>query len=314
MCSTTTAEASESQAKLREQSTEILQSNHIHSVLLRELIGRQEELISIQKEQAQALENIQSSPASTVGSTSPPPATCPATSSAPSFAPSFAGPCPSDYRDNSDNASVMSQRSTLSLRLRRPDYLADLKASRAYKRLRYFGLGIDSSSDSVLSFDSACSNGNWSMLSDMTLGDLSVSQIAVLNLPIYLADVSNPEPFQAQFPMEQPPNPRGKRSSRGRIHNAIENGNIFVVRTLLTIGMDLEELDSKGRTPLVHAVVKQQVAICKLLLERGANVEEWKAFTCGMTFTEMLRLLIPSAKSMCMHHMTSDSTRNESTL
>jgi len=34
------------------------------------------------------------------------------------------------------------------------------------------------------------------MLSDITLGDLSVSQIAVLNLPIHLADVSNLEPFQ----------------------------------------------------------------------------------------------------------------------
>ena len=50
ICSTTTAEALESQAKLQEHSTEILQSNHVHSVLLRELIGRQEELISGQKE------------------------------------------------------------------------------------------------------------------------------------------------------------------------------------------------------------------------------------------------------------------------
>ncbi|RPB25033.1 hypothetical protein L211DRAFT_134911 [Terfezia boudieri ATCC MYA-4762] len=178
----------------------------------------------------------------------------------------------------------MSKRSTLSLRLRRPDFMEDLKASRAYKRLRYFGLGTDSSSHSVLSFDSACSTGNWSMLSDITLGDLSVSQIAVLNLPIDLTDVSNPEPFQAQLSMETLHHPksrvRSKRSSRGRIHNAIENGNVFVVRTLLAMGMDTEELDSNGRTPLIHAIMKHQEATCKLLLDKGSieNFHMWYGF------------------------------------
>jgi len=70
----------------------------------------------------------------------------------------------------------------------------NLKSSRAYKQLRHFGLGVDLSSDSVLSFYSSCSSGNWYMLSDMTLGDLSISQITVLNLPIDLSDISNPEP------------------------------------------------------------------------------------------------------------------------
>ena len=74
---------------------------------------------------------------------------------------------------NSDNASIMSKRSILPLRLGAACYLEDLKASRAYKRLRHFGLGIDSHAESVFSFDSSCSAGNWSMLSDMTLGDLS---------------------------------------------------------------------------------------------------------------------------------------------
>ncbi|RPB25043.1 ankyrin [Terfezia boudieri ATCC MYA-4762] len=137
------------------------------------------------------------------------------------------------------------------------------------------------------------------MLSDITLGDLSVSQIAVLNLPIELTDISNPEPFQAQLSMETLHHPKSrvpsKRSSRGRIHNAIENGNVFVVRTLLAMGMDTEELDSNGRTPLVHAIMKHQEIICKLLLEKGActSADTLKTFTCGMDFKERSELLDP---------------------
>jgi len=134
------------------------------------------------------------------------------------------GRFPPDY----DSTSIISKRSTFSLRSGRPTYMEDLKASRAYKRLRHFGLGVDPSidSESVLSFHSGCSIGNWSMLSDMTLGDLSVSQIAVLNLPIDLADVSNPEPFQepgSTGTHHSPPKPRRKWSSRGRLHNATDD-------------------------------------------------------------------------------------------
>jgi len=253
ICSTTTTEAAENQAKLlQEHSSEIMQSHHAHSVLLRELISRQEE-------QARALEIIL---AGSAGSTRPP----------------SAGSRPSDHRSNSDNSSIMSRRSTLSLRFRRPDYLEDLKESRAYKRLRHFGRGIDidSGAESVFSCDSGGSTGNWSMLSDMTLGDLSVSQIAVLNLPIDLTDVSNPQPFlessSAETRRSSGPRPRRIWSSRGIIHNAIENGNEFVVRTVLAMGMDIEEADSNGRTPLLHAIEKHHVAICNLLVERGATI------------------------------------------
>jgi len=194
----------------------------------------------------------------------------------------------------------MSKRSTLSFRVGRPDYLEDLKESRAYKRLRHFGRGIDidSSAESVFSADSGGSTGNWSMLSDITLGDLSVSQIAVLNLPIELADVCNPEPFQGQLAMETPRSPsksRSKRSSRGRMHSAIENGNGYVVRALLALGMDVEEVDSNGQTPLVHAIMKHQEAICRLLLEKGAcgSGEALKAFTSGMNLKERSELLDP---------------------
>ena len=206
--------------------------------------------------------------------------------------PSSTGSNPSGHRGNSDNASIMSKQSTLSLRLGPSTYIEDLKASRAYKRLRHFGREIDSSSDSLFSVGSGCSTGNWSMLSDITLGDLSVSQIAVLNLPIDMSDVSNPEPFQDQLSIDKKPRSHPHRwSARGRIRSAIENGNEFVVRTMLAMGMDIEELDSSGRTPLIHATMKYQEAICKLLLEKGASVEALKVFTSGMTPTEKFELL-----------------------
>jgi len=283
--STTTTEAAENQAKLlQEQTSEIMQSHHAHSVLLRELISRQEEQASRQQEQARTLEIIL---AGSAGST--PPSTA------------AAGSRPSDHRSNSDNASIMSRRSTLSFRLGRPDYLEDLKESRAYKRLRHFGRRIDadSSAESIFSSDSSGSTGNWSILSDITLGDLSVSQIAVLNLPIELTDVSNPEPFLEPSSTETRRNSRPRShhiwSSRGRIHNAIGSGNEFVVKTVLAMGMDIEELDSNGRTPLVHAIMKHQEAICKLLLEKGAcgRGEVLKSYTSGMDLKERSKLLNP---------------------
>jgi len=154
--------------------------------------------------------------------------------------------------------------------------MVDLRTSKAYKRLRHFGLGIGSSSDSVLSFDSACSAGNWSILSDITLGDLSISQIAVLNLTIDLSNINNPKPFQNPSSAETDSRPRPRRiwSSCGRMHNAIENGNILVVRTLLAMAMDVEELDSNGQTPLLHAIEIHHVAICKILVEKGASITQ----------------------------------------
>ena len=126
----------------------------------------------------------------------------------------------------------------------------------------------------------------------------SVSQIAVLNLPIGLSDVSNPGPFQDRISIEKYRSRPRLWSSRGRIHNAIENDNEFVVRTLLAIGVDIEELDPDNRTPLVHAVVKHQEAICNLLLEKGASVEALKTFTSGMTPTQKFELLHPSSVNM----------------
>ena len=297
LCSTTTTEASEVQAKLLELSTSILQSNHSHSALLRDLISRQHDL------EARVIDEIRSL-ASTLGGTGSSAGVGSSTgagSSAVLTPPPSADTHAPDYQDNSDNASITSRRSTRSLWLGQATYLEDLKESRAYKRLRYFGLDLDSSANSVLTFDSSFSAGNWSILSDITLGDLSVSEIAVLNLPIDLADISNPEPFlepnSTETNRRSRPKPRRIWSSRGRIHNAIENGNGFVVRTLLAMGMDVEELDSNSRTPLIHATVKCQESICKSLLEKGASVEALKAFTNGMDLKERFELLDQSLRN-----------------
>ena len=119
-----------------------------------------------------------------------------------------------------------------------------------------------------------------------------------------MVDVCNPEPFQpssAGTHRRSLPKPRSLWSSRGRIHNAIEGGNEFV-RTVLTMGMDIaiEELDSNGRTPLVHAIMKHQEAICKLLLEKGActSGDALRTFTSGIGLkgrSELLDSLISTA-------------------
>ncbi|RPB25026.1 ankyrin [Terfezia boudieri ATCC MYA-4762] len=99
---------------------------------------------------------------------------------------------------------------------------------------------------------------------------------------------------------------RSKRSSRGRIHNAIENGNVFVVRTLLAMGMDTEELDSNGRTPLVHAIMKLQEAICKLLLDKGASSRDTNGWTplasAAFKFNEDLcQFLVKKGCTLCLN-------------
>ena len=113
---------------------ENLQSSHAHSVLLRNLISRQDEQVRI-------LQEIRDRPyTSTLGSASS--SAAPVSPAASSAVPPLAGSNPSSacsnplgYRLNSDNSSIISKRSTFSVRLGAPTYMEDLKASRAYKRL-----------------------------------------------------------------------------------------------------------------------------------------------------------------------------------
>ena len=60
-----------------------------------------------------------------------------------------------------------------------------------------------------------------------------------------------------------------------RMFLAAESGNLAVVRELLDEGVDIDFLDSQTKaTPLGHATYNGQPKVCKLLLERNADVEK----------------------------------------
>jgi len=96
-----------------------------------------------------------------------------------------------------------------------------------------------------------------------------------------MSDIWDPEPYQlAQLsPRSGVKSSKGRpslrlnvlSSSRDRIHGAIEMNSDFVVRTLLCLGTDINEVDSLGRTPLIHAAICGRDSICQLLLENGAG-------------------------------------------
>jgi ankyrin repeat protein len=178
--------------------------------------------------------------------------------------------------EKSDAASVRSTATTLSMRSIRsvvPSFQEALKNSRAYKRVRRGGL----ESDSIFSVESSQKACSWSMFSAMSLGELSISEISVLELPICLSDLWDAGPYRVDSTQAAVTRRRSFRrstwSSKGRIHNAIASGNEVVVRTLLALGSDIEERASEGKTPLAHAILDNQDAIVKLLLEKGADME-----------------------------------------
>jgi len=53
-----------------------------------------------------------------------------------------------------------------------------------------------------------------------------------------------------------------------RNENAVE----LIAETLLNAGCDINATDNKGRTPLIYAVIHEQLAAVKMLLKRGANI------------------------------------------
>jgi ankyrin repeat protein len=184
--------------------------------------------------------------------------------------------------DKSDTASIRTTATTFSMRSIRlvvPSFQDALKTSRAYKRL--YRRGGLSSGESILSgkfsIQSSEKGCSWSMLSDLSLGELSISEISVIELPIYPSDLWDAKPYleatASTTSSRRKSSTKVKWSTRGRMHNAIASGNEYVVRTLLALGCDVEELDRQGRTPLVHAVVKGREAIAKLLLQKGAYTE-----------------------------------------
>ena len=186
--STNSSEAAQSLAQLHEIVAKILQSNHKISIQLRELIKRNDEGADVGPpipNQPDAEHNKESvSTSYTPGSLLTP---------------------GSSTTDFDDNASFKSAVSSLSIRsmsrsmssLLLPSFTEDLLNSRAYKQSRYFRRRGGSSSHSVMSFDTSSMKGDtWSMLSNMSLGGLSISGISVLDLPICLSDLHDPTPFQ----------------------------------------------------------------------------------------------------------------------
>ena len=167
------------------------------------------------------------------------------------------GSSTSDFDDNASFKSAVSSfsihsmgRSMSSFLL--PSFTEDVLNSRAYKRARYFRRR---GGDSVMSFDTSAIKGDtWSMLSDMSLGGLSISEISVLDLPIFLSDLHDPTPFQqatATTSKQGRYRLKVKWSSRGRLHSAIRANNLVALRTLITLGADMEEVDSNGDAPLL---------------------------------------------------------------
>ena len=85
-----------------------------------------------------------------------------------------------------------------------------------------------------------------------------------------------------------------RSSGRSMMRAAIDIGYDLAVRTIIHLEpWVLVEVDTEGRTPLVHATMKHQEATCKLLLETGASVEPLKAFTTNMDLKGRSELLDP---------------------
>jgi len=53
--------------------------------------------------------------------------------------------------------------------------------------------------------------------------------------------------------------------------NAIERGNIAYIKTVLGIDFDLDTIDNKGMSPLMHAARRGEFKIVQILVKRGAS-------------------------------------------
>ena len=103
--------------------------------------------------------------------------------------------------DHSDGASIRTNATSFSIRSLRsiiPSFTDELSRSRAYKRLRHRTPALaDPDAASIFSKDSKATGGDrWSMLSDISLGALSISEISVFELPICLSDLYDSEPYK----------------------------------------------------------------------------------------------------------------------
>ena len=74
------------------------------------------------------------------------------------------------------------------------------------------------------------------------------------------------------------------------LHQAAEDGEVDVVKALLAMGADVNEVDPEGQTPLFFAASWGNAEACKALIDGGAEVEKKDECACD---THLL-LFLPS--------------------
>ena len=187
----------------------------------------------------------------------------------------------SDQDDNASIKTTASVRSSTSMRSIAASFtfLRDLRQSRPYRRV--WGAQSDSNT-STLSFFSLNSvptrGGSWSLLEAISLGDMSISELSVLELPLDCSDVwpwdsdpqrvasHNQERVSRAFTVKiKPP--------RRLLQNAISTGNSYLVRSLVAAGANLEDLDELGLTPLLRAIHTKNIKAVRALLASGAKMD-----------------------------------------
>ncbi|KAF8427686.1 ankyrin repeat-containing domain protein [Tirmania nivea] len=178
--------------------------------------------------------------------------------------------------DGIDSASIRTTSSFLTIRSVRsliPSWSEELKKSRPYKRL-----WRHSSSSSVFSKDSSATKGvTWSMLSNMSLGDLPISEISVLELPISPSDLYDPIPYQQWVGHKQ----IRQEVNWSRLEGAIDNYNPYAFQALLNLGTD------PGKEEVVYSPLPVSetscryhgIAFCKLLLDLQVDRKDFDGST-----------------------------------
>ena len=105
----------------------------------------------------------------------------------------------------------------------------------------------------------------WASALGITQGPLLAALIAMVLLSIfnYRAKVL-PSGLEAKKRAQNP-------EATQVLLNAIESGNLPYVKTVLTMDFDLDTIDDKGMTPLMHAAQRGEFKMVQRLIKRGAS-------------------------------------------
>ncbi len=68
-----------------------------------------------------------------------------------------------------------------------------------------------------------------------------------------------------------------------RIHEAAQNGDLELVRSLISEGADVNYLDELGKAPLHYAAESEHLEIVRALLQNGAEVDAHDSSQAGNT-------------------------------